>query len=36
MTELNRPVDSAQPAVVVSAYQHLAHALRQFEVRHCI
>ena len=36
MTELNRPVDSTQPAIVVSAYQHLAHALRQFEVRHCI
>jgi predicted protein tyrosine phosphatase len=36
MTELNWPVDSTQPAIVVSAYEHLAHALRQFEVRHCI
>ena len=36
MTELNQPVDRTRPAIVVSAYQHLAHALRQFEVRHCI
>ena len=28
MTELNRPVDSTQPAILVSAFQHLAHALR--------
>src|SRR5258708_2150391 len=36
MTELKRSVDSTRPAIVVSAYLHLAHALRQFEVRHCI